>query len=288
MPVVWPGPEDYEAYCAPVRGVPAPSESEFVGNVIAERGQQGLAVDAETVRRAIENSERPDYQPRGFFLTSEEQAELDACDSELPVRARALVSANGGAIGQIAWCWLNGLRGLRVSVKHDVEPYRALLNQELGSDRVIVTKARYAEQELHELQHRITQDVPELLQLGIDVCSSFPQETGVSVQFFGADRGRAMAQLGTPGSCTARELPDRVIVTLTVLAPQGFRTAVGGFNPSHATVEFAEPLGERVVIDAAENDERPSWTERRAGPRLSRHHADTASTTGRWLPPHGQ
>src|SRR5258708_28841491 len=145
MPPGWPAPDDYEAYCAPAKEVPPPSESEFLVKVMAERREQGLAVDGETVRRAIENSERPDYRLPGFFLTLEEQGELEAFDRELPVRAQALVSDAGGAIGQIAWCWLDGLRGLRVSVGDYVERYRALLNEEFGSDRVIVTKAQYTE-----------------------------------------------------------------------------------------------------------------------------------------------
>jgi hypothetical protein len=63
-----------------------------------------------------------------------------------------------------------------------------------------------------------------------------------------------------PGRCTASEHPDRVIVTLTILAPQGVRTEMGGFRRSHATVHLAAPVGERVVIDAAENVQRRQWT----------------------------
>jgi hypothetical protein len=65
-----------------------------------------------------------------------------------------------------------------------------------------------------------------------------------------------------PGSCIAEEFPDRVVVSLTIEAPQGFRTDVGGYTPSHATIELSAPIGERTVIDAAENLSRPGWTGR--------------------------
>lgn len=63
-----------------------------------------------------------------------------------------------------------------------------------------------------------------------------------------------------PGRCTVSEDPDRVIVTLTIRVPQGVRTGMGGFRRSHATVELSAPVGERIVIDAAENLQRPPWT----------------------------
>lgn len=63
-----------------------------------------------------------------------------------------------------------------------------------------------------------------------------------------------------PGRCTAEEHPDRVVVNLTVEAPQGARTLVGGYTPSHATVTLTRPLGNRAVIDGADGAQRPAWT----------------------------
>jgi hypothetical protein len=63
-----------------------------------------------------------------------------------------------------------------------------------------------------------------------------------------------------PGSCTAEEYPDRVVVSLSILAPQGMNTTIGGFSPSHATVDLKDPLGHRTVIDAADDLPRPQWT----------------------------
>jgi hypothetical protein len=37
---------------------------------------------------------------------------------------------------------------------------------------------------------------------------------------------------------------------------------VGGFKPADATVQLAEPLGQRTVIDAAHDLPRPQWTGR--------------------------
>jgi hypothetical protein len=62
-----------------------------------------------------------------------------------------------------------------------------------------------------------------------------------------------------PGRCTAEEHPDRVAVHLTIRAPQGIATLIGGFKRSHATVKLSEPLGDRGVIDAATGDARPRW-----------------------------
>jgi hypothetical protein len=62
-----------------------------------------------------------------------------------------------------------------------------------------------------------------------------------------------------PGRCTAEEHPDSVIVRLTIRAPQGITTTIRGFKGSHATVKLSEPLGDRVVIDAASGDARPRW-----------------------------
>jgi hypothetical protein len=68
-----------------------------------------------------------------------------------------------------------------------------------------------------------------------------------------------------PGTCTVDEHPDRVVVSLTILAPQGASTLIGGFTPSHATVDLNEPLGHRTVIDAAHDLARLEW----AGGRTS-------------------
>jgi hypothetical protein len=62
-----------------------------------------------------------------------------------------------------------------------------------------------------------------------------------------------------PGSCTAQEDEDRVIVRLTILVPQGVRTLMAGFKPANASVELSQPLGDRTVIDAAGNVPRPAW-----------------------------
>jgi hypothetical protein len=64
-----------------------------------------------------------------------------------------------------------------------------------------------------------------------------------------------------PGGCLAFETERAVIVSLQVLMPRGARTMVGGFRPSHATVELNQPVAARVVIDDSANQARPHWTE---------------------------
>lgn len=64
-----------------------------------------------------------------------------------------------------------------------------------------------------------------------------------------------------PGPCTAAEAEDGVIVQLSILDWLGPKRLLGGFTPEHATVELAAPLGERPVIDNADNRARPHWTE---------------------------
>jgi hypothetical protein len=63
-----------------------------------------------------------------------------------------------------------------------------------------------------------------------------------------------------PGNCTVQEYADRVVVSLTILAWKGARTLVGGWRPSHASVELSRPVGDRTVIDAAAGVARPGWT----------------------------
>ena len=50
-----------------------------------------------------------------------------------------------------------------------------------------------------------------------------------------------------------------MIVALTILDWRGAKTLIGGFIPSHATVRLDSPVGDRVVIDDAENRARPHW-----------------------------
>jgi hypothetical protein len=63
-----------------------------------------------------------------------------------------------------------------------------------------------------------------------------------------------------PGTCRAEEHADRVLVALSVLAPQGAVNGAFLWRPSHATVQLRAPLDQRLVIDAAENVPRPRWT----------------------------
>lgn len=63
-----------------------------------------------------------------------------------------------------------------------------------------------------------------------------------------------------PGPCAAAETDDGVIVQLSILDWLGAKTLIGGFIPAHATVELAAPLGDRPVIDNADNRARPHWT----------------------------
>jgi hypothetical protein len=62
-----------------------------------------------------------------------------------------------------------------------------------------------------------------------------------------------------PAGCTATELQDSVIVALTILDWRGAKTLRGGFTPTHATVQLQSSLGERAVIDNAQNVARPHW-----------------------------
>lgn len=64
-----------------------------------------------------------------------------------------------------------------------------------------------------------------------------------------------------PGACHAFETERAVIVSLTILDWRGAKTLIGGFAPAHATAELRQPLGDRIVIDDADNRTRPHWTE---------------------------
>jgi hypothetical protein len=186
----------------PVSPVP---ESEFVADVIAARRERGLPADERAIRRAIENSCRPDYGLPGLFLTPEEQSELETVDRTLVDHAEALVIDAGGVIGRVAWCWLDGRRAASIAVKHDVDRYRQLLIGQLGAERVVVAQARFSRQELDEMQERLMRDWPELKSLGIDVAASSTSQAGLGVNFFAADRPNAEQIL------TERYGPDVVL-----------------------------------------------------------------------------
>jgi hypothetical protein len=78
MRPVWPGPREFAAYRAPIRYLPPETENAYVERVIAERRDDHRPIDSESVRRAIENGQRPDYPLPGLFLTPEEEVEIHA------------------------------------------------------------------------------------------------------------------------------------------------------------------------------------------------------------------
>lgn len=64
-----------------------------------------------------------------------------------------------------------------------------------------------------------------------------------------------------PGLCQAFEDELVVVVSLTVKDWLGGKRLVGGYTPSHATIELERPLAGRVVIDASANRARPHWSQ---------------------------
>lgn len=64
-----------------------------------------------------------------------------------------------------------------------------------------------------------------------------------------------------PGGCQVFETDSAVIVALWIKDWRGAKTLIGGFTPSHATVQLSVPLGQRHVIDDVDNRARPHWTE---------------------------
>ena len=63
-----------------------------------------------------------------------------------------------------------------------------------------------------------------------------------------------------PGGCLAHEADDSVTVALMIKDWRGWKTLVGGFTPSHATIALTGPLDGGVVIDDSVNQARPHWT----------------------------
>lgn len=64
-----------------------------------------------------------------------------------------------------------------------------------------------------------------------------------------------------PAGCQAFEDEHAVVIALTIKDWRGAKTLIGGFTPSHATVQLSRPLGERAVIDDSANRVRPHWTQ---------------------------
>jgi hypothetical protein len=62
-----------------------------------------------------------------------------------------------------------------------------------------------------------------------------------------------------PGGCVVAEREDCVIVALTIVDGLGAKTLIGGFTPSHLSVELDAELGDRAVVDNFDNRARPHW-----------------------------
>jgi hypothetical protein len=252
------------------------------------------------------NSARDGYPWPGLsFYTAEEEADRVSVDADLVDRAGAVFARSPDDLAELTWHWHEGQWAVRVMVTRDIERYRAVLRGRLDPERVVVGRAHLSNRDLEALQRRVTGELGELRELGVDVqwvCVG-PGRC-LEVEYFAVDRegsvrllrdrfGPALKPLWVaperlgeeaqpfaswvidghaltvfyglgqngerPGGCTAEEHPDRVIVRLTIRAPQGIATLIGGFMRSHATVKLSEPLGDRVVIDAASGDARPRW-----------------------------
>lgn len=267
------------------------------------RREVGLAVDDESLRRALAYSSRDDYPLPGIYYTPEELADSESVDHRLADHAEAVAVEAGADVGVVSWGWVDGRRVVFVPVKRDVRRYQEILRREVG-DRVIVTSAEYSESELRALCDRIGQERPELEALGIELSSWGIGDGFVDLDYFAKDRLAAERTLRNrlpssvhlhwcgpalvaevpqtfgswleedgdlivfypldingdqPGACAAEEQPDRIVVTLTVLASQGVKTSAAGYKPSHARVTLVTPVGDRTVIDAAAGEPRPRW-----------------------------
>lgn len=74
-----------------------------------------------------------------------------------------------------------------------------------------------------------------------------------------------------PASCSALEFDDSVVVAVLIRDLVGVKTLIGGFTRSHCTITLSRPLGDRAVIDNADNVARPHWT---IAANTSRHRSD--------------
>ena len=59
--------------------------------------------------------------------------------------------------------------------------------------------------------------------------------------------------------CAFAQRADCVIVALSIVDWLGWKTLIGGFTPSHATVTLDAELDARPVIDNFDNHSRPHW-----------------------------
>jgi hypothetical protein len=167
--------------------------------VIGHREFFGLAVDAESVFRAIENEQRPGYHFPGMWFTPEEELEERTFDRGVFERVEAFAVEQGAEIGHTASRWLNGKKALEISIQGDVDRYRELLTARFGSERLIVRPARFSERERLELADRVGEDTPELAELGIHLAAIHPglldREEGVHVSYWAIEQLQAKALL---------------------------------------------------------------------------------------------
>jgi hypothetical protein len=192
MSVRWPQREDYDAFHAPRLETQPPPERPLEERAIEQRREHGLPIDPETIRRAVDYSQQPDYMLPGLFVTPEEEAQENSFDNELASHVEATLMDAGPKVGHVELCWLEGARrGVRITVKSDVERWQQVLDKELGSDRIVVGKAKYSQREQYALQNRIGDDYEELAKLGIEWSSIGPGDDGVEVCYFSRDPERA-------------------------------------------------------------------------------------------------
>jgi hypothetical protein len=289
--------------CSAPLPAPSPSPLEVRARLASARVRQGLPV-SEPVLSSILARGPGGLDQTGIYTDAEQQDIYG--DNERVALAQALLADAEHVLGGLEVCWHDRRRGVRVRLTGELDRYRRLLCEAIGSDRVVIDAAEFTEAELRTRGREVAAQSQELAAEGIFLTRHGMGVDGFVIEYLAADFERAdrvlQARFGDfatiryqgasnhtfrsfpfgswlsnedqlhvfyglprngerPEGCEAFETESAVIVSLKILDWRGAKTLVGGFIPSHATVQLRAPLITRAVIDDAENRSRPHWTD---------------------------
>jgi hypothetical protein len=284
----WPPTDRPGVYALP-RPVHEPRSIEKqLAQLTTQRLSQGLPVSRHILDEVLKLQ-----KTRDGIETEAEYAERERTYGLVDeVRAALMKLDAGSVLGGVERCWIDGRVGVRVRLTNQLDRYRTLLEGQFGPDRIRVEPAALAEADGSAIEMRLRNDSEVLTQDGIRLSGFGNGRDGFDIAFYAWDQQEAERFLRDrygaslildyrgAGPHTFRAFPfaswlaeGDLLHVFYALAHNGERAGgcvayedgpkrlVGGFTPSHATMQLERPLGSRVVIDDHANRVRPHWTD---------------------------
>lgn len=154
----------------------------------------GLPVDRATLEQVADTVMDPGYRLPGLFYTAAEAD--DEVPDEVVDAVREYLAGQPGLSGGTRMGWSDGRRTLFVRVVRDLDRHRSAL-ADIAPGQVVVEPAAHSEEELGEIEDRISDDMDELRDAGIEFFEwgSDPNEGVVSLGVIAADKDAALKTL---------------------------------------------------------------------------------------------